>query len=111
MKRVPILVSFLLTCALAPDARAFCGFFVATGDAKIFNSASRVVMVRDGDRTVVTMANDFKGEFKEFAMVVPVPVVLQRDQIHVGDQAVVDHLDAFSAPRLVEYFDDNPCAR
>ena len=67
-------------------------------------------MVRDGDRTVLTMANDFKGDPREFAMVVPVPVVLERDQIHVGDQAAIDHLDAFSAPRLVEYFDENPCA-
>lgn len=110
MKRFPILVSFLLACALAPDARAFCGFFVASGDAKIFNQASKVVMVRDGDRTVLTMANDFKGDPREFALVVPVPVVLERDQIHVGEQSWVDHLDAFTAPRLVEYFDENPCA-
>src|SRR6185503_6125286 len=110
VKRFPILASFLLACALAPDARAFCGFFVATGDAKIFNKASKVVMVRDGDRTVLTLSNDFKGDFKEFAMVIPVPVVLQKGQIHVGDQAAIDHLDAFTAPRLVEYFDENPCA-
>ncbi len=42
-------------------------------------------------------------------MVIPVPTVLQREQIHVGDQALIDHLDAYSAPRLVEYFDENPC--
>ena len=65
--------------------------------------------MRDGDRTVLTMSNDFKGELKEFAVVVPVPTVLQKDQIHVGDKALVDHLDAYSAPRLVEYFDENPC--
>lgn len=66
-------------------------------------------MVRDGDRTVLTMANDFKGEAREFAVVVPVPTVLRRDQIQVGDRAVMEHIDAFSAPRLVEYFDPNPC--
>jgi hypothetical protein len=57
------------------------------------------------------MANDFKGDPKEFAIVIPVPTVLQKDQIHVGDKALLDHLDAYSAPRLVEYFDENPCAR
>jgi hypothetical protein len=57
------------------------------------------------------MANDFKGDPKEFAIVVPVPTVLQKDQIHVGDKALLDHLDAYSAPRLVEYFDENPCSR
>jgi len=39
-----------------------------------------------------------------------VPTFLTREQIHVGDKALVDHLDAYSAPRLVEYFDENPCA-
>jgi len=65
--------------------------------------------MRDGDRTVMTMANDFKGEPQEFAIVVPVPVVLESSQVHVGEKALIDHLDAFSAPRLVEYWDPDPC--
>jgi len=69
-----------------------------------------VVLVRDGDRTVLTMANDFRGDPKQFAIVVPVPTVLEQGQIHAGDRALLDHLDAYSAPRLVEYFDPNPCA-
>lgn len=88
---------------------AFCGFYVAKADTKLFNKASQVVLVRDGNRTVLTMANDFKGDPREFAMVIPVPTVLQKDQIHVGDKALLDHLDAYSAPRLVEYFDEDPC--
>ena len=59
----------------------------------------------------MTLANDFKGEPKEFAIVVPVPTVLEKGQIHVGDRALVEHLDSFTAPRLVEYFDEDPCAR
>ena len=82
---------------------------MARGDAKIFNRASKVVLVRDEDRTVLTMANDFKGDPKEFAVVVPVPTVLRKGQIHVGDRAPIDHLDAYTAPRLVEYFDPDPC--
>jgi hypothetical protein len=57
------------------------------------------------------MANDFQGAPKEFAVVIPVPTVLRKEQVHVGDRAVIDHLDAFTAPRLVEYFDENPCQR
>jgi hypothetical protein len=87
----------------------FCGFYVAKADAKLFNKASQVVLVREGDKTVLTMANDFKGDLREFAIVVPVPTVLEKGQIHVGEKALVDHLDAYSAPRLVEYFDQNPC--
>ena len=67
------------------------------------------MLVREDDKTVLTMANDFKGDPKEFAVVVPVPTVLEKGQIHVGEKALLDHLDAYSAPRLVEYFDENPC--
>src|SRR5262245_22552434 len=95
----------------APTIVGFCGFYVAKADTKLFNKASQVVLVRDGDRTVMTMANDFEGEPKEFAVVIPVPTFLKREQIHVGEKALVDHVDAYSAPRLVEYFDQDPCAR
>ncbi|HRK08200.1 MAG TPA: DUF2330 domain-containing protein [Pseudobdellovibrionaceae bacterium] len=98
-----------LSMAAAPQAQAFCGFYVAKADTQLFNKASKVVLVRDGDRTVLTMVNDFKGNMKEFAMVIPVPTVLEKEQINVGDMKYVDRIDAFTAPRLVEYFDDNPC--
>src|SRR2546422_6541345 len=106
-------VSLLLLTAVlsifAPPARAFCGFYVAQGDAKIYNQSSRVVLARDGDRTVLTMASDFKGDPKEFAVVIPVPVVLKNEQVHIADQGVVDRLHDYSVPRLVEYTDPNPC--
>jgi hypothetical protein len=106
-----ILAVVTLASVSARPARAFCGFYVAKADTKLFNQASQVVLVRDGDRTVMTMVNDFKGDPKEFALVIPVPTPIQRGQINVGDKALVDHLDAYSAPRLVEYFDLNPCDR
>lgn len=92
------------------NAWSFCGFFVAKADAKLFNKASQVVVARDENRTVLTMVNDFQGEIKDFAIVVPVPVVLKKEQIHIGENKIVERLDAFSAPRLVEYFDEDPCA-
>jgi hypothetical protein len=109
LKRLAIATSTVAMLAAAPQALAFCGFFVAKGDAKLFNEASKVVMVRDGNRTVLTMVNDFQGDASDFAMVVPAPTVLAREQIHVTETAVVEHLDAYSAPRLVEYFDPDPC--
>jgi len=103
------LATLLSLTAGAASAEAFCGFYVAKADGKLFNKASHVVLVRDGDRTVITMSNDFRGDPKEFAMVVPVPTAIQREQINVGDRTVLDHLDAFTAPRLVEYYDPDPC--
>ena len=93
------------------DASAFCGFYVGKADTKLFNKASEVVIARHDNKTVITMANDFKGDVKEFAMIVPVPTVLEKEQIHIGDAAVLKHLADYSAPRLVEYFDENPCTR
>ncbi|MEO1136026.1 MAG: DUF2330 domain-containing protein, partial [Pseudomonadota bacterium] len=95
--------------AVTGGAVAFCGFYVAKADTKLFNKASKVAIMRDGERTVITMANDFQGDLKEFAMVIPVPVVLEEGQINVADNATLDHLDAYTAPRLVEYFDEDPC--
>jgi hypothetical protein len=104
-----VLFLLLLLLALAPGALAFCGFYVAQGDAKIYNQSSRVVLARDGNRTVLTMASDFKGDPKEFAVVIPVPVVLKKEQVHIADPGIVDRLHDYSVPRLVEYWDPNPC--
>src|SRR5437763_2360669 len=101
---------FLGAVVAAPQlAHAFCGFYVGKADTQLFNRASQVALVPDGDRTVLTMSNDYEGPLTDFALVVPVPVVLQREQIHVGERRYVEHLDAYSAPRLVEYFDPDPC--
>ncbi|AFY71753.1 Protein of unknown function DUF2330 [Thalassoporum mexicanum PCC 7367] len=100
----------LIFLTAAPAAWAFCGFYVSKADAKLYNQASQVVLARDGDRTILTMANDYQGEVKDFAIVVPVPTVLEKEQVRIGEQKIIERLDEFSAPRLVEYFDADPCA-
>jgi len=96
--------------AAPSDARAFCGFFVAGSDAKLTNDASQVVLMRRGNRTVMTMSNDYKGPPENFAMVVPVPVVLHKEDVKTLPADVFDHVDSLSAPRLVEYWEQDPCA-
>jgi hypothetical protein len=113
MKIVRVLLSCLVTGAILifgiKPALAFCGFYVATADSSLYNQASQVIIARDKDRTVLTMSNDYQGEVKDFAMVVPVPVILTEKQVHVGESKILTRLDGFSAPRLVEYFDEDPC--
>jgi hypothetical protein len=75
-----------LVLSVAP-ASAFCGFYVAKADSKMFNKSS------------ITMASDYEGEPKEFALVVPVPTFIERNQISVVEAKTVDHLDAYTAPR------------
>src|SRR5580658_3674692 len=93
----------------AGPAAAFCGFYVAQADSKLFNKSSKVVLTRDGKETAITMASDYEGDAKEFALVVPVPTFIERKKIGVVDMKTIDHIDAYSAPRLVEYSDEDPC--
>src|SRR5882757_232831 len=104
MKRLVCGAASVAVCLawFSPTIAGFCGFYVAKADTQLFNKASQVVLVRDGDHTVLTMANDFKGALHEFAIVIPVPTTLARGQIHVADKGLIDHLDAYSAPRLAE---------
>ena len=111
MRIIATILAAAVTVVVATTAQAFCGFYVARADTSLFNKASQVVLVRDEDRTVITMANDFEGDVEDFAVVIPVPTKIEREQINVGDRAIVDHLDAYTAPRLVEYHDPDPCMR
>jgi hypothetical protein len=106
---VAILLVFFLFIFNVRPVLAFCGFYVAKADTSLYNQASQVIIARDGNRTVLTMANDYQGEPKDFAVVVPVPVVLEKGQVNIGDSKILERLDGFSAPRLVEYFDSDPC--
>jgi hypothetical protein len=99
----------ILAGMVSHEAAAFCGFYVSKADGTLKNKTSEVILVRDGNRNVITMFNDFKGNLKDFAMVVPVPVVLQKKDIKVVDQYIFTTLNEYSKPRLVEYYDENPC--
>ena len=98
----------LILCA-PHDARAFCGFYVGKADESLVNHSSQVVMARHDDKTVISLMNDYQGAPSDFALVVPVPVVLQKGQVHIGDRELFQKIDAYSSPRLVEYYDPDPC--
>ena len=111
MRILTLTFTAAVTIFVSSTAQAFCGFYVARADTSLFNKASQVVLVRDDDRTVITMANDFQGDTKDFAIVIPVPTFIEREQINVADRNLIEHLDAYTAPRLVEYHDADPCVR
>ena len=84
-------------------AQAFCGTYVGEAGAELTSGASKVVMVRDGNRTVLTLANDVEGSVKDFAVVIPVPEVLSEEDVRVLDPAILDTVAEYSGPRLVTY--------
>src|SRR6266481_1258021 len=106
-----LLGATLALSAMTIAAHAFCGFYVAGSNQKMFNDATQVVLMRDGTRTVLAMQNDYRGPLEDFAMVIPVPVVLKPTDVKVVDKGVLDRLDSLGSPRLVEYWEQDPCPR
>ncbi len=108
----PMLWSLPVLCfvvGISAPAYGFCGFFVSNQDGKLSNHASQVALVRQGHRTALTMSNDYQGPPEDFALVVPVPVVLKKEDVKTLPSTVFDHIDALTAPRLVEYWEQDPC--
>src|SRR3954468_24726967 len=88
---------------------AFCGFYVSSAGAELFNDASMVVLMRDGTRTVLSMQNNYRGPTENFALVVPVPVVLKKEMVKTLPKEVFARLDTLASPRLVEEFETGDC--
>src|SRR5438105_12429305 len=103
-----ILAAAIAWVSAPGTADAFCGFYVSGADASLFNDATQVVLMREGTRTVLTMANAYKGPPSDFAMVVPVPVVLQKENVKTLKKEIFARLDRLTAPRLVEYWEQDP---
>jgi hypothetical protein len=101
-------IALTLTGAALP-ARAFCGFYVSGADTKLSNDATMVVMMREGTRTVLSMQNSYHGPPERFAMVVPVPVVLQKENVKTLPPDIFARVDTLASPRLVEYWEQDPC--
>ena len=109
MTRIGLLAGVVALVAAAPTAHAFCGFYVSGSGAKLSNDATQVVLLRQGTRTVLSMQNDYKGPLEDFAMVVPVPVVLRESEVKTLDKGVFERIDSLGSPRLVEYWEQDPC--
>jgi hypothetical protein len=101
-----LLLSLVLS---APPAHAFCGFYVSGADQSLYNDATMVVMLRSGTKTVLSMQNNYQGPPEAFALVVPVPQVLQKENVKTLPREIFAKVDQLAAPRLVEYWEQDPC--
>ncbi len=105
------LLALAVLGAAATRADAFCGFYVGGAGAQMFNNASEVVLMRHGTTTVLSMQNNYQGPPDHFALVVPVPVVVRQSQVKTLPHELFDKIDTLGAPRLVEYWEHDPCKR
>src|SRR5512144_2403940 len=107
MNRSGIVAAAVALCAPGA-AHAFCGFYINGAGGEMFNNATQVVLMRQGTRTVLSMQNNYQGPPSDFAVVVPVPVVLQKTNVKTLPAAIFDRVDKAAAPRLVEYWEQDP---
>ena len=108
MKRAALVLT-CLACLAPATADAFCGFYINGAGSEMFNDATQVVLMRKGTRTVLSMQNNYKGPPEAFAMVIPVPTVLQEGDVKTLPKDVFTRVDVMGAPRLVEYWEQDPC--
>ncbi|MEO8699578.1 MAG: DUF2330 domain-containing protein [Kofleriaceae bacterium] len=104
-----VLVTVAIALCTPSVASAFCGFYVTGSDQQLVADATQVVLMRKGTRTVLSMQNNYKGPPEAFAMVIPVPVVLKEADVKTLPQAVFANIERMGAPRLVEYWEQDPC--
>ena len=90
--------ALLLAAALASPAHAFCGFYVKEDDTRITSRASRVVLLRDGTTTVLSMQNGYEGPPEDFALIVPVPSSIGPSDVRTLDRDVFERLDTLRPP-------------
>jgi len=107
-----LLVLVVVVClSIAGTANAFCGFYVSDSGGNLYNNATQVALMRDGTRTILSMQNNYEGPPERFALVVPVPVVLQKENVKTLPRELFAKLEQLDAPRLVEYWEQDPCAQ
>jgi MYXO-CTERM domain-containing protein len=83
---------------------------VGGGTAQPHGDATQVVVMRDGTRTVVSMEIAYDGPPEAFALIVPVPAALQPKDVKTLPADVFARVETLAAPRLVEYWEQDPCA-
>lgn len=97
----------LLLGALPGAAHAFCGTFVGAADSTLTNRASHAVIAREGSQTTLSLAMDFEGDTSRFALLLPMPEVLDASQVYTPDPALLDAVRTYGDARLVAYTCEN----
>ena len=95
--------ALLSSLFVSPSAHAFCGTYVSGAGTELYNNLSQVALVRQNGMTTVSVYNDVEGDTSDFAMVIPVPVVLPPAAVNVLEHDIFTRLDNYSQPRVVSY--------
>jgi len=109
--RTLALSSVLSACVFGwtAPAQAMPGFYVAKkGKAGIIHETHVAIMPKD-DVTVVSVAPDYEGDLKPFAVVMPVPADVTVERVKTLKHEEADRLEKLTAPRFMEFWEMDPC--
>src|SRR5262245_30750776 len=92
MHRALFLATVALVATLAPQPAQPCGMMIARNDTLRYNDALQFAVVRDGTKTTMTLQNKYRGPVEQFALLVPVPVVLREGDVKTLNLGVFEEL-------------------
>ena len=95
---------------LSARSASALGTLVSTADGGITNDVTYAVLLHDGTRAALTIANTYVGPRADFAMILPVPASVGPDDVKVPPGLVFQKLELLTSPRVVEYWEQDPCA-
>lgn len=90
-------------------AEAFPGFFASKKSEPIKTYATQIAVMKRGGDTVVSVMPDYEGPLETVAMVMLVPDDVTAEKVTTLKRDFLDRLDALSAPRFHEYWEQDPC--
>ena len=103
------LLGLCVTLSAAAPAHAFPGFLASKKSTDIKVHSTQMVIMKKGNATAVSVMPDYEGSLEPFAMVLVVPGDVTADRVTTLNREYVDRVDAISAPRFHEYWEQDPC--
>ncbi len=97
----------MLALAICTASSSADAFLLLGKSKKVAHPATRVIVVREGDKTLLAVQPRYVGPAETVALLVPVSKAL--GEIATLSPAQVERLDAISGPRLAELWEQDPC--
>jgi MYXO-CTERM domain-containing protein len=105
-----LLFAAALAASLAArQASALPVAYATAAKEPVFAHTGVVVMMREGTRTILSIQTNYDGPIEPFVLIVPLPVELKPSEVRTLPRTVFERVAVEGAPRLVEYWEEDPC--
>lgn len=102
---------FLFLVILNNYSYAGLGLFLAKDGSDVISKQSKVVVARKDNINVLTFTNEFESEADELMLLIPVSEAVKPSQVSMIDMSLLNTLEEYTSPRLVEYVNFDPCQK